>query len=41
MTGARDPRLDAYIGRAAPFARRIATSIEWLAAGKPHNWKYR
>jgi uncharacterized protein YdeI (YjbR/CyaY-like superfamily) len=22
-------------------ARRIATSIEWLAAGKPHNWKYR
>ena len=21
-------------------ARRIATAVEWLAAGKPHNWKY-
>ncbi len=21
-------------------ARRIATTVEWLAAGKPHNWKY-
>jgi uncharacterized protein YdeI (YjbR/CyaY-like superfamily) len=21
-------------------ARRITTTVEWLAAGKPHNWKY-
>jgi uncharacterized protein YdeI (YjbR/CyaY-like superfamily) len=21
-------------------ARRLATTVEWLAAGKPHNWKY-
>ncbi|MGQ9642882.1 MAG: YdeI/OmpD-associated family protein, partial [Ignavibacterium sp.] len=21
--------------------RRIETSIEWLAEGKPHNWKHR
>jgi uncharacterized protein YdeI (YjbR/CyaY-like superfamily) len=21
-------------------ARRLRTAIEWMAAGKPHNWKY-
>jgi uncharacterized protein YdeI (YjbR/CyaY-like superfamily) len=21
-------------------ARRISTTVQWLAAGKPHNWKY-
>jgi len=22
-------------------AKRIKTAIEWMAQGKPHNWKYR
>lgn len=26
---------------AATRARRIATAVEWLALGKPRNWKYR
>ena len=26
--------------RQATRARRLATTIEWLAAGKPRNWKY-
>jgi uncharacterized protein YdhG (YjbR/CyaY superfamily) len=71
----RSPEVDAYIARAADFARpilkkirslfhkacpeiqdyvewitesrqdetrvrRLATAIEWMAAGKPRNWKY-
>ena len=24
----------------ATRARRLATALEWLAEGKPHNWKY-
>ena len=30
----RDPRVDDYI------AKRLATAIEWIAAGKSRNWKY-
>ena len=26
--------------RSATRAARLATAIEWLAEGKPHNWKY-
>lgn len=34
--GRKDPRLDAYIEKAAPFARPIL----WMAEGKGRNWKY-
>ena len=26
--------------RAETRARRVATAVEWMAEGKPHNWKY-
>lgn len=31
ITGAKQP---------ATRARRLQTTLEWLAEGKPHNWKY-
>ena len=34
--GRKDPRIDAYIDKSAKFAK----PIEWLAQGKPRNWKY-
>lgn len=34
--GNRDPRIDAFIAKAAPFAMKPRT----LAEGKPRNWKY-
>jgi hypothetical protein len=44
----RDPRVDAYIAKSADFEaktdatreKRLATSIEWLSAGKARYWKY-
>lgn len=35
--GSKDPRVDAYIAKAPDYAKPI---LEWMAEGKPRNWKY-
>ena len=41
----RSPAVDEYIAilearRDETRAKRVATAVEWMAKGKPRNWKY-